>query len=143
MVLLLRVTEGMPSTPQKAAAHSISVYCGAPRVSSRLGTLHKSCRGHHPQRTCSVPCFPVVGPTCNSHQILGAFPPTAAPRRELHHHPCRTAALLHACPPSCLLYTLLSSTGKPGRVHSNSNGWSRDPSCTLGITHRHHRLWIG
>lgn len=143
MVLLLRVMEGMSSTPQKAAAHSISVYCGAPRVSLRLGTLHKSCRGHHPQRTCRIPGFPVVGPACNSHQILGAFPPTAAPRHELHHQPCRTAALLHAGPPSCLLYTLLSSTGKEGRAHSNSNGWSSDPSCTLGITHRHRRLWIG
>ena len=132
MVLLLRVMEVMSSTSQKAAAYVISVYCGGPRVGLRLGILHKSCRGHCPQRTCSVPCFPVVGPTCNNHQISGAFPLTAAP--SCHHHPCVTAALLYTHPPSCLLYTLLSRTGKQGRVHSNSSGWSSDPSCTLGIT---------
>jgi len=125
MVLLLRVMKGTSSTSQKAAAPVISVYCGALRVSLRLGTLHKSCRGHCPQRTCSIPCFSVVGPTCNNHQISGAFPLRAAPRHELHHHPCVTAAFLHAHPPSCLLYALLSSTGKQRRVHSNSNGWPR------------------
>lgn len=88
--------EGMFSISQKAVACVISVYCGAPRVGLRLGTLHKSCRGHCPWRTCSIPCLLLAGVTRSqgpSPSISPQAGAASAPMRDSSSPPRSPACL--------------------------------------------------
>lgn len=120
--------EAMSSTSQKAAARVISVRCGAPRVSLRLQRLLSP---RNPQCTLLPSSCTHLQQPPNRGSLLRYSGPqawaAAPPTRGGGTH-------LHARPPSCLLYALLPSTGKQGRDHSNSNGWSSDLSFTLGVT---------
>lgn len=116
-----------------------------PRIGLRLGTLHKSCRSHCPQRSRSVPGFPVVGPICNDHQVPGTFPPTAAPRHELHHRPCLAAVLLHALlPPLFCTFCYQALESRGGSTATATAGQvTLLPSVLRLRSHpHHHHLWI-